>query len=47
MSVYLNEIILGIQGIASFSYTLVPYANESLFVVSAFILLSVGLLLGE
>jgi hypothetical protein len=45
VGVYLNEIILGIQGIASFSYTLVPYANESLFVVSGFIFLSIGLLL--
>lgn len=32
--VYSNEILLGIQGIASFSYTAVPYANEILFGLS-------------
>lgn len=32
--VYANEILLGIQGIASFSYTAVPYANEILFGLS-------------
>lgn len=35
---YINEIILGVQGIASFSYTMVPYANEALFGASALIL---------
>lgn len=33
-----NEVILAIQGIASFSYTVIPFANEMLF-VAAFILL--------
>lgn len=29
--VYLNELILGIIGIASFTYTFIPHGNESLF----------------
>ena len=45
VGVYLNEIILGVQGIASFSYTSVPYANQMLFMVSAFIFLSLFLML--
>ena len=28
---YLNEIVLGIQGVASFSYTPIPFANQILF----------------
>jgi hypothetical protein len=43
--VYLNEIILGIQGIASFSYTSVPSADVMLFIASAFILLSILLII--
>lgn len=43
--IFLNELILLIQGISSFSYTLVPFANEGLFAVSAVILLGVLLLL--
>lgn len=31
IGVLLNEIILAIQGIASFSYTMIPYVNELLF----------------
>jgi len=41
--VYLNEIVLGVQGIASFSYTLVPFANEILFGIA--VLISVSLIL--
>jgi len=33
IGVYSNEILLGIQGVASLSYTAVPYANEILFVL--------------
>ncbi len=44
LGVYLNELILGVQGIASFSYTIIPFTNESLFGASALILLSMGLL---
>ena len=42
--VYLNEIVLGVQGIASFSYTMIPYVNEMLFAVAVLILLSLILL---
>jgi hypothetical protein len=45
--VYLNEIILGVQGIASFSYTLVPFANESLFFAALLIFASIALLLAS
>lgn len=43
--VYLNEVVLGVQGIASFSYTMVPYVNEILFFVSLLILISLFFLL--
>lgn len=43
--VYLNEIVLGIQGIASFSYTLVPYVNQILFFIALLILTGLVLLL--
>lgn len=38
--IFLNEILLAIQGIASFSYTLIPYVNELLF--TAALVLSIG-----
>lgn len=44
VGVYLNEIVLGIQGIASFSYTVVPKANEMLFGIAVLILTSLVLL---
>lgn len=31
IGIFLNELVLAIQGIASFSYTLIPYVNEMLF----------------
>lgn len=31
IGVFLNELVLAVQGIASFSYTLIPYVNEMLF----------------
>ena len=40
IGVYLNEVLLGIQGIASLSYTLVPKINELLFAVSILVFLS-------
>lgn len=43
--VYANELILGIQGIASFSYTLIPYSNHLLFGVAALMLFSLIMLL--
>ena len=45
IGVYFNEIVLGVQGIASFSYTMVPYANEMLFAIAALILVSILVLL--
>jgi hypothetical protein len=36
--VYTTEIVLAIQGIASFSYIPIPYINESLFVIAMIIL---------
>jgi hypothetical protein len=35
--VFLNEIVLAFQGIASFSYTIVPYVNEILFAIAVLI----------
>jgi hypothetical protein len=43
--VFLNEAALGMQGIASFSYTLLPYMNEILFGIAVGILVAVALLL--
>lgn len=40
IGVLLNELVLAAQGMFSISYTLVPYANEMLFVISALILFS-------
>lgn len=37
VGIYLNEIVLGIQGIASFSYTLIPYINHILLIIAVFI----------
>lgn len=41
----MNELMLAMQGIASFSYTLIPYANEVLFSVSLLTLLGLVILL--
>jgi hypothetical protein len=38
----LNEVILAIQGIASFSYTIVPLANELLFLVAIILVSGIG-----
>jgi hypothetical protein len=43
LGVLLNEIILGIQGIFSISYTMVPFANEILFIMA--LMMFVGLVL--
>jgi len=47
VGVYLNEVVLGVQGIASFSYTMVPYANESLFGIAVLIVIGMGLLIAS
>ncbi|PKP17084.1 MAG: hypothetical protein CVU07_04880, partial [Bacteroidetes bacterium HGW-Bacteroidetes-23] len=39
IGVFLNEFLLALQGIFSFEYVLIPYANELLF-VSAIVLLT-------
>ena len=41
IGIFLNEIILGVQGIAAFSYTLIPYANEMLFGVAILLFSSI------
>jgi len=43
LGVLLNEIILAVQGIASFSYTLIPYANELLFGAAIVLVSGIGL----
>jgi len=40
--VLLNEIILALQGIASFSYTIIPYVNEMLFGVAIVLVFGIG-----
>lgn len=45
VGVYLNEMVLGIQGIASFSYALIPYSNHMLVAVSALMFVSLLVLL--
>lgn len=40
IGVILNEIVLAVQGIASFSYTVIPKVNEALFVVALVLLTS-------
>jgi hypothetical protein len=36
LGIFLNELVLGIQGIASITYALIPFANEALFAISIF-----------
>lgn len=45
IGVFLNEAVLGVQGIFSFSYTIIPYINETLFGVALLLFLSMVLLL--
>jgi len=45
VGVFANELVLAVQGIASFSYTMVPYINEILFGVSIWMWLSLLILL--
>ncbi len=44
-AILLNELILAIQGIASFTYHSIPYVNEILFVVALFLLFGVSFIL--
>ena len=43
--IFFNEIILLIQGIGAFTYTLIPYANETLFIAALIMFISITLLL--
>ena len=45
IGVLLNEVILAIQGIASLSYTMIPYVNELLFGAAAVLVLGSGVLM--
>ena len=42
IGVFLNELVLAVQGVASFSYTIIPYVNELLFAVAIILLLGIG-----
>ena len=42
IGVFLNELVLAIQGFASFTYTIIPYVNEILFAVAVLLLVGVG-----
>ena len=43
IGVILNEVVLAVQGIASFSYTIIPGVNEILFGVAIILLIGIGL----
>jgi hypothetical protein len=42
IGVLLNELVLAVQGVASFSYTIIPYVNELLFGVAIILLFGIG-----
>ena len=42
IGIFLNELILAAQGLGAFSYTVIPFANEMLFGVSAIMVLGIG-----
>jgi hypothetical protein len=44
VGVILNETVLAVQGVWSFSYTVIPYANEALFGIALLMLISAMLL---
>lgn len=41
IGIFLNELVLAVQGIASFSYVAIPYASEMLFVIALILFLSI------
>ena len=43
VGVLLNEIVLAVQGIAAFSYTIIPYINEILFGVAIILFIGIGI----
>ena len=42
VGVLINELILAVQGIASFSYTLIPYVNELLLGAALVLVFGIG-----
>jgi hypothetical protein len=42
IGVLLNEVVLAIQGVTSFSYTVIPYVNEILFGIALILLFGIG-----
>ena len=42
IGVLLNELVLAVQGVASFSYTIIPNVNELLFAVAIILLFGIG-----
>ncbi|MEK8179160.1 hypothetical protein WMW71_02295 [Flavobacterium buctense] len=43
VGVFLNELVLAVQGIASFSYTVIPFVNELLFGIAALMVSGIGI----
>lgn len=43
VGVLLNELVLAVQGVASFSYISVPYVNELLFIIALILLSGIGI----
>ena len=43
IGVFLNEIILAVQGVAAFSYTRIPYVNEMLFGAAIVLVVGIGI----
>lgn len=43
VGVFLNELVLAVQGIASFSYTMIPFVNELLFAIAVLLVLGIGI----
>ena len=41
IGVVLNEVVLGVQGIASLSYTMIPFINEALFGIALLLFVSI------
>lgn len=47
IGIFLNELVLGIQGVAAFSYIVVKYVNETLFGISLLLLLGAILMVSS
>jgi len=47
IGIFLNELVLGIQGVAAFSYIVVKYVNETLFGISLLLLLGAILIVSS